>query len=266
MTWVIGAASILSSGAIISDIRVRFKNGHSADILQKAYPVGNYIAAGFAGSVNIGFQLIQNLKDSMALSGCKERDYAFDPAQVAHTWSTRAREIFTHADEEEKRNGAQIILVGVSPTENLGVAEFPRIYLIRFTAPHFVPGFIERGLRMCSIGSGAGVNQYKQSLRPLLRLGSGIHQANMSGVHEWAKTLAFSTTVAVRDFPYAGISENFHVVGIRFGEMVVVTNDMVTYPTDEPPLELRMPSVAHSWQEFCDMAKSLSTASMGAIC
>jgi len=265
MTWVIGAASVLSTGAIISDIRVRFQSGHTADILQKAYPVGNYIAAGFAGSVKIGFQLIQDLKDSMTVSGM-DGGYAFDPVQVANAWSSRAREIFAHAAGEERRNGAQIILVGVHPAENMGVAEFPRVYVIRFTAPHFVPSFIKRGLRMCSIGTGAGVDQYKRALRPLFRLGSGIHQAHMSGIYEWARTLAFSTTIAVRDFPYAGISENFHVVGIRLGEMVVVPNDMVTYPPDAPPLELTMPPVAHSWQEFCEMALLHSTASAGAIC
>lgn len=265
MTWVIGAASILSTGAIISDIRVRFKSGHSGDLLQKAYPVGNYMAAGFAGSVKIGFQLIEDLKNTMTVSGI-DGGYAFEPAQVAHAWSARAREIFAHAAEEEKQNGAQIILVGASPTENMGVADYPRIYLIRFTAPHFVPGFIKRGLRMCSIGSGAGVNQYKQALRPLFRFGSGIHQAHMLGLHEWASTLAFSTTVAVRDFPYTGISENFHVVGIRLGEMVVVSNDMTTYPLDAPPIELKMPQIAHSWQEFCERAQSYATATAGAIC
>lgn len=261
MTWVIGAASVLCTGVIISDVRVRFADGRTADMLQKAYPVGNYIAAGFAGSVYIGFQLIESLRDILFIPEGVGNG-AFDPVQVAHEWTPLAQEIFRNAPAEERRNGAQIVLVGISPTEHLGVPEFPRVYVIRFTAPFFVPGFMEKGLRICGIGSGAKVKQYKRALRPLSRSGSGIHQ---SGV-EWARNLAFCTTIAVRDYPYEGISEHFHVVGIRLGEMVVVKNDMTTHPLNQPPIELRMPPVAQSWQEFNDMARNQLIPSAGAAC
>ena len=66
MTWVIGASPYAGGyGVMLSDIQVTLANGTTLDILQKAYPVGNYIVAGFAGSVRIGFELLQSRKDSL---------------------------------------------------------------------------------------------------------------------------------------------------------------------------------------------------------
>lgn len=67
MTWVIGVASLFGHGVVISDIRVTFNNGASVDMLQKAYPVGNFMVAGFAGSVLIGFNLLNSLAKVLAL-------------------------------------------------------------------------------------------------------------------------------------------------------------------------------------------------------
>jgi hypothetical protein len=75
MTWVIGASSIFDYGAMMSDVRVTFSNGRTLDLLQKAYPVGPYIVAGFAGSVRIGDwgQGGQGALRSTALKGCGAR-------------------------------------------------------------------------------------------------------------------------------------------------------------------------------------------------
>ena len=60
MTWVIGASSIFDYGAMMSDVRVTFEDGSERDLVQKAYPVGPYIVAGFAGSVRIGVIILDN--------------------------------------------------------------------------------------------------------------------------------------------------------------------------------------------------------------
>jgi hypothetical protein len=266
MTWVIGAASLFSTGALISDTRVQFSNGDTAEMLQKAYPVGNYIAAGFAGSVRIGFELIESLKATLAPPE-DFGDHACDPAEVAREWAPIAQRIFQRSGVEEQRNGARILLVGISPIEHMGTPEWPRVYVVRLSSKDdFAPGFIDRGLKMCSIGSGAGVTQYKRMLRPLFRMSSGIHQAHMASVHQWAQMLAHSATISVRDYPHAGISEHFHVLAIRLGEIVVFNNDMTTYPPDGAPIVLRMPPVARSWAEFDAMARAHGSSAVSATC
>jgi hypothetical protein len=266
MTWVIGASSIFGTGALISDTRVRFSDGTTAELLQKAYPVANYIAAGFAGSVRIGFELIRSLQTILAVPA-GTGPHAWDLRVVAPEWQAIARQIFREAVDQEKLLGSQVLLVGPSPTENMGAPEFPRMEIVRATSPDFVPRFSSKpALAVRHIGSGGSVSDYKRAIRPLFRLSSRIHQAHIVGIHEWARTLAFSVTITVRDYPNHGISEHFHVVAVRLGDMVVYTNDMATYPKDGPPLVLKMPPVARSWSEFEEMVSAMRASASGATC
>lgn len=265
MTWVIGASSIFGTGALISDIRVLLRDGTTAELLQKAYPVGNYIAAGFAGSVRIGFELIHSLQAGLAVpEGIGP--HAWDLRVVAPRWRSIARQIFRDAPAEERSLGSQVLLVGPSPTENMGAPEFPRMEIVRATSPDYAPRFSKPGLVVRHIGSGGSVSEYKRAIRPLFRFTSGIHRSHIAGIHEWARTLAFSVTITVRDYPNHGISEHFHVVALRLGDMAVYTNDMTMYPKDSPPLVLKMPRVARSWPEFVDMLNALRASASGATC
>ena len=54
-------------GALYSDVQVTFPDGSTKDLLQKAYPLSNFIAAGFAGSVRIGFMLLDSLSQFLQL-------------------------------------------------------------------------------------------------------------------------------------------------------------------------------------------------------
>jgi hypothetical protein len=185
---------------------------------------------------------------------------------VAPQWQAIAKQIFSDAPGEERSLGSQVLLVGPSPTEHMGAAEFPRIEIARATSPEFTPRFSRPGLAIRHIGSGGSVSDYKRAIRPLFRMTSGIHQAHIAGIHEWARQLAFSTTIAVRDYPNHGISEHFHVVAVRLGTMAVFTNDMTTYPKEGRPIILRMPTVAQSWAEFDDLARAARVGASGALC
>ena len=138
--------------------------------------------------------------------------------------------------------------------------------VVRLTSPDFTPRFSKPGLVVRHIGSGGSVSEYKRAVRPLFRLTSGIHHAHLAGIHEWARQLAFSVTITVRDYPNHGISEHLHVVAVRLGDMAVFTNDMTTYPKDGPTLILKMPPVARSWPEFVDMVSALKASASGATC
>ena len=46
----------------ISDVRVTLGDASEVDCLQKAHPIGRHVAAGFAGSVKIGFAMIDELR------------------------------------------------------------------------------------------------------------------------------------------------------------------------------------------------------------
>jgi hypothetical protein len=62
MTWIVGAAPPIGYAVGISDIRVTFSDASERDCLQKIYPISPFIAAGFAGSVRIGFAIVDTLR------------------------------------------------------------------------------------------------------------------------------------------------------------------------------------------------------------
>ena len=120
MTWVVGATSMWGYGALYSDIQVTYPDGTTKDLIQKAYPITNFIAAGFAGSVRIGFTLLQSLAEYTLLPDDVLRTQAWDPLWVARRWSPIAKSVFDSAPSLEKALGARMLLVGASPTENAG--------------------------------------------------------------------------------------------------------------------------------------------------
>src|SRR5450759_2701557 len=97
MTWVVGATSVFGYGALYSDVQVTFADGSTRDLVQKAYPLGNFIAAGFAGSVRIGFKLLQSLAVFLVLPDEALGSHASDPIWVATQWAPIARSVFEGA-------------------------------------------------------------------------------------------------------------------------------------------------------------------------
>jgi hypothetical protein len=247
----------------VSDTRVRFVDGTTAELLRKAYVVGNSVAAGFAGSVQIGFQMISSLID--ALSVPKElSDKPWDLRLVAPQWAPTARRIFRQAPEEEQRLGCQLLLVGASPAEQSG-SPFPRVDVARLTAPEFKPR-CSSGLSIRHVGRGGGVAQYRRSMLPLFRLGSSLRQAHVIGLHEWSRQLAFGVTIAARKQLQTTVRDHLHVIGVRLGDLAIYTNDMTTYAGEGPPIVLKMPPVAHSWEQFASLARAANSEPARAVC
>ena len=94
MTWIVGASVVIGYAVGISDIRVRLRTGQERDILQKLYPMARFIAAGFAGSVRIGFAMLKGLADQ--LPDIPE-DHSFVPQPVVETLSPLAKDIFKNS-------------------------------------------------------------------------------------------------------------------------------------------------------------------------
>lgn len=148
MTWVIGAVSLLGYGVLVSDVQVSWRNSdRELPILQKAHFVGNTVVAGFAGSVRIGFRLIESLHAGMAKAAPHE---AWHPWWIAKHWPKEGRRIFDSSESDEKRLRSELLLVGISPTEQRG--DVPKVYLVRMSSPTFEPKLATKPLSMVSIG------------------------------------------------------------------------------------------------------------------
>lgn len=265
LTWVCAASTFFGYGALYSDVQVTFKDGSTKDILQKAYPISNFIAAGFAGSVHIGFKLLESLSGFLYIPPEERNRAAWEPVWASQKWAPIAKSIFEQAPEAEKKLGSQLLMVAASPTESSGLGA--KIYFTRFASPDFNPGLMATPIKLCSIGNGAGVTEYKLRMKPLFRFTSGIHKAEVGEPGGWARQLGFSISRKLEDFPREGISRHIHIIIVMRGKILVENNDENIYPPgDKSRIEIRMPTVARGYEEFRTVAASLGLDAAGAVC
>jgi len=136
----------------ISDIRVTFSDGSERDCLQKIYPIARFIAAGFAGSVRIGFEMLNGL--AFQLRGAPE-NMAFFPQEVADCLTPLARDVFQSFPPEERALHSHLMLLGAHPTVDVGIPGVARCSVHILRSPEFVPAISRIG-EVVSIGSGSG--------------------------------------------------------------------------------------------------------------
>jgi hypothetical protein len=148
VTWILGSGLPWGYGALIGDVRVTWPaTGQHLDVLQKIYPVGPWMIAGFAGSVELGFALVEDLRFFLSGAG---PDYMFPPERALWDWRRRGRRIFGHASSSHRSHGCQILVAAVTPFSN---GLFLKTICIKLSAPEFLPHKAEP-YQWLSIGSG----------------------------------------------------------------------------------------------------------------
>src|ERR1700682_5093850 len=99
MTWIVGTPTLFGYGIGISDVRVTLADGSEHDCLQKIYPVGRFVAMGFAGSVRIGFAMADVLSE---LLYHEDESRAWDPNAIGSWWPEDARKAFAEFPQGEQ--------------------------------------------------------------------------------------------------------------------------------------------------------------------
>jgi hypothetical protein len=261
MTWVVGNATFFGYAVGLSDIRVTFSDGTEMDCLQKLYGVGRFIAAGFAGSVAIGFGMMQVLS---RLLGEAPQNTAWMPEAVAQWWPADARNVFGNFREEERRPGCQLMLLGAHPTENMGDAPWPRCSVYRFSAPTFEPQ-LAAIREVVSIGSGSDVPVYSDALRHLSESFDWLQGAIM-GPQGLATALDIALTATLQDNPQPGISNHLHVVTVTRGSLLLGNNDHTSYLPDGSAREFKMPPAATSYEQLLELCRRHGRSTAEIIC
>lgn len=258
MTWVIGGSTLFGYGFALSDICVSCGEDKELDCLQKIYPVGKFIAAGFSGSVQLGFILLEDLRRFLTLP---EKDTAWKPKWVALNWRRRVRRIFNHAPKELRNLGCSILMVGVSPTENLGDAPFPRSIVSVLGAPEFEPQFSKTG-GILSIGSGSQVEEYKNKLAEFTKDSyHSLMQMEVGNLGGFANAIKIAITQTLQKKAVKGVSKHLHICIVQRGQVLIGNNDFTTYPKEGPPINFKMPEVAKNWREFDEICKNNNVVS-----
>lgn len=249
MTWVIGAPTMFGYSVALADIQVTltFPDGSKRflDALQKLFLVGRFVAAGFSGSVEVGYLLLDDLIRWARLPNDKT---AWIPDCLMIKWRRRARFIFSKLPIEKQRL-TEILLVSVYPQRSNGIPNEPQSYGCILRSPNFEVEKIVPG-RIGSIGSGNNVAKYKESLEKLNTGYNPLMQLEVGTPGGYGQALSISLSLDVKNNPVAGISPHFHVAIVRRGKMLFGTNNHKSVTRDGLHLNFKMPPVASTWGEF----------------
>lgn len=266
MTWVVGTPTAFGYACGISDIRAKLPDG-ILDCVQKIYPVGADIAAAFAGSVRLGFDFIEDLR--ICLGHLEDPSRAWKPRAVATLWHRRARRLYGKAPDSVKKLSAQIMLLGVSPREHIGLPGLALATVAIMRSPQFIPRLLQTAT-IDSIGSGGDVTVYADMLRRISTEPS-LWQAEMSFPGAYGKMVRHVLQQTIEKNPDPGVSPHVHLCTVRRGEIEITTSDYDRSWSSGKVTEWRMPPVATTWAEFETMtqqafgARSDASVAMAAL-
>ena len=242
-------------GVIVSDIQVTCGvSGRRKDILQKAFRMGKYIAAGFAGDVHAGFALLNSLKDFLNPGDIPD-DECWQPDWVADHWSGEAKRVYHELSAQRPVSDSHILMVGAQPegTEDKPVFGGAVGHISVFRSPEFIAESQDGGRKAMSIGCGSDVEVYTEALEHIMQDPDLVYmKGEMGSVGGHGRMIAFTLQMTVQRNPTPGISEHFHLILTRLGAVE-------QYSTQN------MPAVAKTWPDLLqnldeDMDAALLTA------
>ena len=267
----------------ISDVRVRVGDV-TLDCLQKIYPVARWVAAGFAGSVRIGFSMIDELS---RIGNAIEEPYAVAPAVLAREWPTYARKVFEHSPDGERQLASHIMLISTDPQADNGNPNWPRCYVHIFRSPDFEPEEI-RVHQLGSIGCGQGYAECSAVIegfcrnfdRRIFHMKAGIGNQGGMGTsigHDL-------TNILMRTQPEL-ISSHLHYCWVYRGRIIIEPNNRITdgrwtimplghtqeqfddrdEALDKEAVAFRMPPLATTWDELDKILKGRNLNSACAV-
>lgn len=270
-------------GIGISDVRVTLADGSERDCLQKIYPVGRFLAMGFAGSVRIGFAMID------AISGYLKTDDdsgIWDPTAVANWWPTDARTIFESFPLQERAGQCHLMMVSAFPNTERKDARWPRSFVHIFKSPEFEALSIPVH-KVGAIGCGTAVEPCRRFVE---HLSTSFERMTMMMKGEvncpggMASRLGIDLTKVLQESQPRGISSHLHYCWVYCKKVIVKTNDhsaegrWSAFPIgsginepDAPTTSsiehptFSMPQIASSWSQLESLLTATGASAQGCV-
>jgi len=208
----------------ISDVRVTLGDGEEVDCLQKIHPIGRHFAAGFAGSVAIGFAMVEELR---RLSSYADERIACDPRAAFREWPACARSVFSRFDRTEQNGGCHLMLIMVHPQEHVGNPAWPRSFVYIFKSPDF-EGESVAIHTLGSIGSGNAYPRCRTAIESFAadRSRERLYwQGEMGCQGGMASMLGVSLTDILKEVQPRGVSSHMHYCWVYRGQTIIKAND-----------------------------------------
>jgi hypothetical protein len=271
----------------ISDVRVTLGDTSEHDCLQKIYPVGQFIAMGFAGSVRIGFAMVETLTK---LLQNEDESRAWDPTAVAAWWPNDAREIFARFPDAERAGQCHLMMVSTHPTENCGDAPWARSYVHVFKSPSFEPEPVPVH-KVGAIGCGVAVTPCRQAVENLSNSRDRMFmlmQGEQGTSGGMGSMLGYDLTQVLKRTSPRGISSHLNYCWVYRGQIIIRTNDHtvsgrwtatehgsgINQPHRDPisdssiddgSVMFAMPKLATSWNELTELLSASGAKADGCV-
>lgn len=285
MTWIVGIPTPFGYSFALSDTRVTLGNGREIDCLQKIYPVARYIAVGFAGSVKIGFDIVEALKASLYEA---DENLAWNPPELVPELPPLLQKIFQNAATGEQVNHSHVMLLSTHPTEPVG-SPWARAYVQILRSPDFIP----EEIRPHQLGTIGCHTLSQECVDAIGRFSSDArsHEVLLQGEvgprGGLGSRLGMMLTPIIEKAQPRGISAHLHECWVYRGKIVIGTNDHVklgrwsawnpgvdnaetnqAHPAgtpETPGFKFSMPSVATSWEHLLSILESHGSNAVGAV-
>ncbi len=259
MTWVIGASTVLGYGIMLSDVCITFTlpdgTTRPKDCLRKIFPVCHGLAAGFAGSVNLGFAMLRDLYLFTKANPKIEKT----PEWITENWCSRARLLFNNAVLSGCNQSVGLLLVGTHPSVDLGIPGLAQSFVIKMESPNFSPTIITGPEKILSIGCGSGVEEYTSILKDMSEDEGWFDLVRMEegGAGGLGIALGVLIASAIKDQPVPGISQHCHLTLIDRNVIKVHELNRIDFTEDGKEIEVKMPTVATTMPEFEELCRNL---------
>ena len=227
MTWIAGSPTMFGYGFGVSDVRVTLVDGTEVDCLQKIHGIGRHVAAGFAGSVIIGFAMLDALR---RLTSYEDERMACDPLALAKEWPDYAREIFASFPSQDQANRCHLVVISAHPKEHVGNPSWPRSHVHLFKSPRFEAHSIPVHT-LGSIGCGSTYEQCRQILESFStdhKRREFFMQGEVGVPGGMATLIGDTLTTTLKKVQPKGVSAHLHYCWVYRGRTIIKTNYHVT--------------------------------------
>lgn len=261
MTWIAGIPVPYGYSLVVSDVRASWE-AKTKDCLQKVYPVSPFVVAGFSGCVELGFVMIDGLREYLNTWARRGRA-ARDCRAVEHGWCRWARWRFAQAPSRLRKHGCSILVAGVFPHLYDGDLLYcPRV--ITMSSPDFSPKVVALA-EWDSIGSGRDENRYVERLRTARFNPEEESMWRLEAVMPGSMAPYYVSQV-IDDYPVPTVSPHVHIAVVDENGITLRTNDTIYNLPGQPTVEFRMPPVATSWREFLRHSAAEGGPAEAAVC
>jgi hypothetical protein len=281
MTWIVGAPTMFGYGFAISDVRVTLQDGSEVDCLQKLFSIGRHLAAGFAGSVMIGFAMIDELR---RMADFDDPRMACDPGSIATQWPAQARQIFASFSSEEQKAQCHLMLVCVDPRLDVSVSTIPQSHVYIFKSPQFDLEVVTTQ-KLGSIGSGLESEECRaliDSFSTNFKRREMFWRGEIGQSGGMASMVGSALTSILKRVAPRGVSTHLNYCWVYRGRTIIATNDHlagdrwtveslgsgVNDPDHAASMEqfkaaaltdnftFEMPCLAASWDDLCKILQA----------